>query len=32
VPELGDELRQVADQAAREAQPLSPAEVMRRGG
>lgn len=31
MPELGDELRQVADQAACEARPLSPAEVMRRG-
>jgi len=29
--ELGDELQRVSDEAAREARPLSPAEVIRRG-
>jgi hypothetical protein len=31
MPELGDELRRLADQGAREAQPMIPAEVMHHG-
>ena len=31
MPELGDELRRLADEGAQEAQPMAPAEVMRVG-